>query len=81
MWNMEQQFVVRILHAVFHKDSLTTTHPLTYDVYTPADIESMFDKISYHKGACVIRMIEHLIGTANFQTALRTYLKAKYDVI
>lgn len=51
---------------------------MTNDVYTPEDIDEMFDSISYNKGACIIRMIQHLIGAANFQTAMRTYLKAKY---
>lgn len=61
-------------------DSLDTSHPLSFDVYSPSQISGIFDNISYNKGASVLRMVQHLMGATNFQSALRSYLKTKYTV-
>lgn len=53
---------------------------MTNDVYTPGEIDDMFNYISYDKGASIVRMIQHLIGAASFQAAMRTYLKTKYAI-
>lgn len=58
-------------------DSLDTSHPMTKDVNSPTEISGIFDSISYNKGASVIRMIEHIMGSTNFQAALQQYLKIK----
>ncbi|KAH9498235.1 hypothetical protein Btru_008048 [Bulinus truncatus] len=63
-----------------HLDSLATSHPIEVEVNDPADVDAMFDKISYDKGACLIRMLQHFIGENNFKTGLSDYLKAHaYD--
>lgn len=58
-------------------DALETTHPLTHSVNTPSEISAIFDNISYNKGSAIIRMIEHIMGSQNFQNSLRNYLKDK----
>lgn len=60
-------------------DSLDNVHAMSFTVNSPADISVAFDSISYNKGATVLRMIEHWMGSTNFQTALRAYLRQQYD--
>lgn len=79
-WDLPLQFIVEQLHVALSADSLESTHPLTHEVNTPDEIEDMFDAISYNKGASVIRMIEHIIGSEQFRDALRDYLKQKQEL-
>jgi aminopeptidase N len=56
-------------------DSLTATHPIHVDVNTPAEIESVFDRISYEKGASVLRMLESYVGADIFRKGVNAYLE------
>ncbi|MFB5615379.1 MAG: M1 family metallopeptidase, partial [Candidatus Nitrosomaritimum yanchengensis] len=56
-------------------DSLKTTHPIDVKVNSPSEIREIFDAISYDKGGCVLRMLEHYVGEPNFQKGLKEYLK------
>lgn len=76
-WDLPEQFVVEQLQAVFYADSLDSTRPMTHSVNTPDEISSVFDSISYNKGASVLRMIEHAIGSDNFKKSIREYLRTK----
>jgi aminopeptidase N len=61
-------------------DSLENSHPIEVEVRSSAQIEEIFDAISYHKGASVIRMISNQIGEAAFRKGLNIYLnKFKYS--
>lgn len=55
-------------------DSLKTTHSIDVKVNSPAEIREIFDAISYDKGGCVLRMLEHFVGEPNFQKGLKKYL-------
>jgi aminopeptidase N len=60
-------------------DSLKSTHPIHVNVNTPSEIESVFDPISYEKGASVLRMVEAYVGEENFRKGVNDYLeKHKY---
>lgn len=43
-------------------DSLENSHPIEVVVNSPAEINEIFDNISYSKGASVIRMLHNYIG-------------------
>lgn len=75
-WNLGEQFVVEQLQNVMIMDSQLTTHPMTLDVESHTELSKAFDSISYNKGASVIRMMEHMIGSDKFKTALQKYLRA-----
>ncbi len=49
-FRMLDQFVVTELHYVFDIDALETSRPMNLQVTTPAEIDRMFDAISYDKG-------------------------------
>ena len=64
----------RMLDALF-ADGLSGTHPIQVKVESDADLHSIFDAISYSKGASVLRMIEGFIGDAAFRKGVSAYLK------
>lgn len=75
---MESQFVVDQVHSAFSADSSKSTHPMSYNVTTPREIQSIFDTITYAKGGSVLRMIEKTYGTEVFNDALSDYLNKRY---
>ncbi|KAL6443889.1 hypothetical protein ACFW04_001722 [Cataglyphis niger] len=78
---LEWQFVVDQVHSAFKADSSKSTHALNHDVYSPSEIRSKFDSISYNKGASILRMLEKSYGEKMFYEALSDYLsKRKYNV-
>ena len=73
-WDMWNQFVEDAMNVAMGIDSLKTTHPIDVTVNSPAEIREIFDAISYDKGGCVLRMLEHYVGEPNFQKGLKKYL-------
>jgi aminopeptidase N len=57
-------------------DSLKSTRPIHSEVRTPAEIDEAFDAIAYEKGAAVIRMIEHYVGSDTFRKGVNAYIEA-----
>ena len=43
------QFIVQSLYGTMTSDSLQSSHPLTADVESPSEIQSIFDSITYTK--------------------------------
>jgi len=60
--------------AAMDIDALAASRPIEYPVITPADAESMFDLLTYEKGAAVVRMLEQFLGEDVFQEGVRRYL-------
>ena len=62
--------------AAMDVDALAATRPIEYPVVTPADAESMFDLLTYEKGAAIVRMLEQFLGEEAFRDGVRRYLAA-----
>ena len=73
-WDLWNQFVEDAMNVAMGLDSLKTTHSIDVKVNSPAEIREIFDAISYDKGGCVLRMLEHYVGEPNFQKGLKKYL-------
>lgn len=73
-WDLWNQFVEDAMNVAMGLDSLKTTHPIDVTVNSPAEIREIFDAISYDKGGCVLRMLEHYVGETNFRKGLKRYL-------
>ena len=43
-------------------DSLKSSHSVSCTINNPDEIDDMFDSISYHKGASILRMLKNHIG-------------------
>lgn len=74
-WRMWDQFVDLLMEGAMRIDSLHSTHPIDVDVKSPSQIREIFDAISYNKGACVLRMLEDMVGKVAFRNGLRIYLR------
>ena len=69
-WHMMDQFFLDIVAPALQLDSLTTSHPIQVSVKDPKEIESIFDTISYKKGASIIHMLERLVGESTIRSGL-----------
>uniref|UniRef100_A0A182NCK3 Aminopeptidase N n=1 Tax=Anopheles dirus TaxID=7168 RepID=A0A182NCK3_9DIPT len=76
-WKSMEQFVVNELHNVFSLDALSSSHQISVEVHNPEEIHEIFDKISYGKGATIIRMMDHFLTTKVFKRGLTNYLYDK----
>ncbi|CAL7935732.1 unnamed protein product [Xylocopa violacea] len=76
-WKVLEQFVVHDLQNVFGLDALESSHQISIEVEHPDEISEIFDRISYEKGASIIRMMDHFLTTKVFKQGLTNYLNAK----
>ncbi|XP_013408526.1 uncharacterized protein LOC106172388 isoform X2 [Lingula anatina] len=80
-WKMMEQFLVEDLEYVFKLDGLASSHPIYVPVGHPDEINEIFDRISYSKGASIIRMMSSFLTEDTFKKGLTLYLnKHAYDV-
>jgi glutamyl aminopeptidase len=58
-------------------DAKPSSHPIVVqNVTSPADITSLFDSITYSKGASILRMLEKIVQSDIFRESLQEYLKS-----
>jgi puromycin-sensitive aminopeptidase len=74
-WEMWTQFNVDEQQQALKLDALEHTHPIEVTVNHPDEIRSIFDAISYSKGASVIHMLHEYLGADDFRNGLRHYLE------
>jgi len=69
-----EQFVTHDLQDVLRIDALESSHPISIPVKHPDEISEIFDRISYGKGASIIRMMDKFLTTETFRQGLTNYL-------
>ncbi len=74
-WQMWTQFAVDEQQPALKFDALANTHPVQVTINNPDEIRTIFDAISYEKGASSIHMLERFLGAEAFRDGLRHYLK------
>ncbi|XP_012621645.3 glutamyl aminopeptidase [Microcebus murinus] len=74
-WQMRDQMLHEDVLSVQEDDSLMSSHPIIVTVTTPAEITSVFDGISYSKGASILRMLEDWLTPEKFQKGCQIYLE------
>jgi puromycin-sensitive aminopeptidase len=74
-WQMWTQFVASEQQAALKLDALENTHAIEVLINHPDEIRTIFDAISYNKGASVIHMLYGYLGANDFRDGLRYYLK------
>ncbi|MBI2040219.1 M1 family metallopeptidase [Candidatus Microgenomates bacterium] len=74
-WDIWTQFVATEMGTAYSLDALKNTHPIEVKVGHPAEISEIFDKVSYSKGASILRMLHEYLGGEVFQKGLQHYLK------
>ena len=56
-------------------DALPGTRPVRSDAQNPAEIQALFDPITYQKGGALLRMLEDWIGEKDFRRGIQAYMK------
>ncbi|XP_067847108.1 glutamyl aminopeptidase [Heptranchias perlo] len=74
-WLMLDQILIEDVLSVMADDALLSSHPIIVSVSTPAEITSVFDGISYSKGASILRMLRDWMTPESFQRGCQKYLK------
>lgn len=74
-WDVWTQFVVDEQAVALKLDALANTHPIEVTINHPDEIRTIFDAISYEKGASVLQMLKAYLGDEAFRDGLRLYLK------
>lgn len=73
-WGMDEQFLLEDIQKVLISDSSPGSRPVIQSVKFPNEINDIFDVISYHKGASVLRMMESFMGRDTFRKGVKKYL-------
>nr|QCI02834.1 aminopeptidase N [Chilo infuscatellus] len=78
----ETRFISEQFFQAMTADSVDSAHALTNPtVNSPSTVSAHFSAITYARGACILRMTQHLLSEATFVKGLRKYLDArKFDV-
>ena len=78
-WDKDGQIISTTQTTAMALDSSQYSHPIVQSVGDPAEIDSLFDMISYDKGCSILLMLSgvmgYLDGQPNFQNGLRAYLE------
>jgi len=74
-WQVWTQFINDEQTPAMRLDGLENTHAIEVPIHHPDEIRTIFDAISYEKGASVILMLENYLGHKQFQEGIRKYLK------
>ncbi|XP_018012073.1 aminopeptidase N [Hyalella azteca] len=74
-WDAMDKFVTSYQQSVMPLDSLQSSHPINVPVNHPDEIGEIFDKISYEKGASLLRMVYKFVGANAFRAGLSNYLQ------
>lgn len=74
-WKLESKSLTENVVPVMWDDAKVSSHPILVKNVTDAEtISSLFDSITYSKGASILRMLENTVGSNRFRDALREYL-------
>lgn len=77
-YQLETLFLKDVMEVMLNHDQLPATHPVILPCFDPEEIDSIFDVISYGKGASLARMLEALMGEDTFREGIRRYMQ-KYQ--
>lgn len=75
-WRPAELFPYTTTQPALELDALDTSHPVSASVRDPADIDALFDSISYNKGAAIVAMLENFLGREQLRRGLTQYLNA-----
>ncbi|KAJ2632705.1 hypothetical protein GGF44_003773, partial [Coemansia sp. RSA 1694] len=73
-WRRWDHFAIEDRQAALSADSLRSSHPVQVTIKGSADIDQVFDSITYYKGCSLIRMLSAHLGTGAFMAGVRAYL-------
>lgn len=73
-WEVWLDFATGESISALRRDCLDGVQPVQVDVHHPDEIGALFDPaIVYAKGARLLRMLQHYVGSESFQSGLKAY--------
>lgn len=78
-FQVKDMLIMAYLHSAFEVDALVSSHPLSVpmeNVQTKDEIFSLFDTVTYSKGAMILRMLEDRVEERVFHKGIKMYLEA-----
>ncbi|XP_076819067.1 glutamyl aminopeptidase-like [Clavelina lepadiformis] len=76
-WQIMDHFVIDDAQRALSVDDTLTSHPVVVNVSSPGQITSVFDTISYSKGACVLKVMRDWLGEDIFMGGIKHYLQKR----
>jgi puromycin-sensitive aminopeptidase len=73
-WSMWEQFITDMQGAALSLDAKRSSHPVQVPIRDAAEVEQVFDAISYCKGGAIVRMAHAVVGEQAFFGGLREYM-------
>ncbi|XP_066252731.1 aminopeptidase N-like isoform X1 [Euwallacea similis] len=74
-WRIMEEFLPSEIERAMSFDGQESSLSISFPVQNSAQIKQAFDDISYAKGACIIRMMNHFLGEETFKHGLIKYLQ------
>ncbi|KAL4609489.1 endoplasmic reticulum aminopeptidase 1-like isoform X1 [Arapaima gigas] len=71
---VEDYFLSKCFEAM-EVDALSSSHPVSTPVEDPAEIQEIFDDVSYDKGACILNMLRDFLTPEAFKIGIIRYLQ------
>ncbi|EFX67117.1 hypothetical protein DAPPUDRAFT_115736 [Daphnia pulex] len=68
---------LKSVKSVMRLDALESSHPINVVVHHPDEVTEISSKVTYEKGATVIRMLAAFLGEKTFRQGLINYLKSR----
>jgi aminopeptidase N len=73
MW---EQFITDMQGHALALDAKRSSHPVQVPIREAAEVEQVFDAISYCKGGAIVRMAHAVVGETAFLAGLQEYMRA-----
>ncbi|XP_025270275.1 puromycin-sensitive aminopeptidase-like protein, partial [Camponotus floridanus] len=73
-WRVMEYFVVTTQQTALHIDIARNMKPITFEVSSPKEIESLFSYSTYGKAPAILRMLQHIITDEIFRKGIIKYL-------
>ncbi|KAI8322365.1 hypothetical protein GQ54DRAFT_339333 [Martensiomyces pterosporus] len=73
-WHRWDHFAIEDRQSALNADSLRSSHPIKVTIKGSADIDQVFDSITYYKGCSLIRMLSAHLGIDTFMSGVQAYL-------
>ncbi|PCH39551.1 hypothetical protein WOLCODRAFT_29621 [Wolfiporia cocos MD-104 SS10] len=74
-WKLHSAFVSESLSYAFNVDAKLSSHPIEVECPDANMVNQIFDGLSYHKAASVLRMLSRYVGEEKFLKGVSIYLK------
>ncbi|KAK7461238.1 hypothetical protein BaRGS_00038713, partial [Batillaria attramentaria] len=73
-WRCVEEWTSNSKYGVLASDALATSHPMTAKVASPAEVNAIFDAVTYQKGGSILQMMQFVMGKESFIKGLNLYL-------